>query len=380
MPTSDHPLRIQPVTDRKQLKSFIHLPWSIYKNDPNWVPPLIFELEQRLSTKKNPFFAHARWQAWTAWRGKNLAGRISAQIDELYPRYHTEQVGYFGMLEAEDDPAIFSALLETAETWLKDQGVNEIQGPFNLSINEECGLLIDGFDTPPSIMMGHARPYSRQHIETAGYEKAKDLIAYTIAPDFEAPRVMQKLAERAARNVSIRPLRRKHLKQELDILQDLFNDAWSKNWGFVPFTDAEFKEVGQMLTLLVDDDFVQIAELDGQPVAMIAAMPNINEIIGDLNGRLLPTGWLKLLWRLKVGYPHSARVALMGVRRELQHTRLGPTLAFMVIDAVRKGLIRKGIREVELSWILEDNKGMRNIIETIGGKAYKRYRIYRKRL
>lgn len=376
----DSAVRIETVSSRQQLKQFMRLPWRLYAEDPSWVPPLLFELEQRLSEKKNPFFKHARWQAWTAWKGDRLVGRISAQIDALYPEYQHAQVGYFGMLEADNDPEIFSALLDCAEQWLREREMTTLRGPFNLSINEECGLLVDGFDTPPCIMMGHARPYYGQNIEAQGYRKAQDLLAYTIAPDFEAPAIMQRLAERAAGNVTIRSLRRKALKQELAILQEIFNDAWANNWGFVPFTDAEFKEIGQMLTLLVDDDFVQIAELDQRPVAMIVAIPNINEVIRDLNGRLFPTGWLKLLWRLKVRYPSSARVALMGVRQAYQHTRLGPALAFLVIDAVRKGLIRKGIREVEMSWILESNAGMRNIIETIGGRAYKRYRIYEKPL
>lgn len=373
-------LRIEPVASPTQMKQFINLPWKLYQFDLNWVPPLLFELKERLSPKKNPFFEHARWQAWIAWRGDQPVGRISAQIDDLFRQYHSESVGYFGMPEAEDDPEILAALLGKAEDWLRQQGIDIVRGPFNLSINEECGLLIEGFDTPPCIMMGHARPYYGQHIESAGYSKVQDLLAYTIPPDFAAPRIMQKLAERTAKGVTIRPLRRKALSEEFEILRDLFNDAWSQNWGFVPFTQAEFKEIGKLLALLVDDDFIQIAELDQRPVAMITAFPNINEVIRDLNGRLLPFGWLKLLWRLKVGYPKSARVALMGVRQEYQHTRLGPALAFLVIDAVRQGLIRKGIREVEMSWILEHNEGMRNIIETIGGRAYKRYRIYEKRI
>ena len=372
-------LRIEAVTGRRALDRFIAVPWGIYGTDPAWVPPLLFEQKQRL-TPKNPFFEHARWQAWTAFRDGRPAGRVSAQVDSLYEKQHGRRVGYFGMLEGGDDAELFRQLLQTAEAWLRQQGCVEVRGPFNLSINEECGLLVDGFDTPPSIMMGHARPWYAQHIEAAGYQGIKDLLAYRIAPDFDAPAVMTKLAERAGRQVRVRGLRRKRLKAELEILRDIFNDAWSANWGFVPFTAAEFADIGELLTLLVDDSFVQIAEIDGRPVAMIVAMPNINEAARDLNGRLLPFGWLKLLWRLKVHHPASARVALMGVRREYQHTRLGPALAFMVIDAVRQGLIRRGVREVELSWILEDNHGMRNIIETIGGVAYKRYRVYGKSL
>ena len=370
---------IEAVSNRRQLNEFIGVPWTIYRDDPHWVPPLLFEQKQRL-TEKNPFFEHARWQAWIARSNGRAVGRISAQIDRLYQERHGRKVGYFGMLEAPDSRGLFTALLQTAENWLRSQDMQVARGPFNLSINEECGLLVDGFDTPPSIMMGHARPYHARHVEAAGYAGSKDLLAYYTAPDFVAPHVMTRLAESAAPLVKVRPLRRKQLRQELEILRDIFNDAWYNNWGFVPFTEAEFADIGELLTLLVDDDFVQIAEIDGRPAAMIVTLPNINEIIPDLNGRLLPFGWLKLLWRLKIRYPTTARVALMGVRREYQHTRLGPALAFMVIDAARQGVIRRGIRGVELSWILEDNDGMRNIIETIGGRVYKRYRIYEKTL
>lgn len=370
---------IRPVSDPKQLDEFIAVPWSVYRDDPYWVPPLLFEQRQRL-TPKNPFFQHAHWQAWTAWSGDRSVGRISAQVDRLYQERHAVKTGYFGMLEAEDSPELVAALLATAEKWLREQGMQQVRGPFNLSINEECGVLVEGFDTPPYIMMGHARPYYKHHIEAAGYHAARDLLAYEIAPDFDAPAVMTRLAEKAGRDVTIRPLRRKQLKQELEILRDIFNDAWVDNWGFTPFTAAEFADIGELLTLLVDDDFVQIAEINDRPVAMIVALPNINEVIRDLNGRLLPTGWFKLLWRLKIGYPETARAPLMGVRKEYQHTRLGPALAFMVVDAVRQCLIRRRIRNVELSWILEDNSGMRNIIETCGGVISKRYRIYEKSL
>ena len=370
---------IEAVRGRKQLDDFIAVPWSIYRDDPHWVPPLIFEQKQRL-TKKNPFFEHARWQAWTARHDGRLVGRISAQIDQLYLKQHADKCGYFGMMEAEDDPALFNALLSTAEGWLRDQGMHHVRGPFNLSINEECGLLVDGFETPPFIMMGHAPSYYGPRLETSGYTKAKDLIAYYINTDYEVPRVMEKLVKKEAKHVRLRCLRRKQLGLELEILRDIFNDAWSGNWGFVPFTKAEFTDIGELLTLLVDDDFVQIAEIDGRPVAMVVALPNINEVIRDLDGRLLPFGWLKLLWRIKVHYPTTARVPLLGVRKEYQNTRLSAVLAFLVMNAANTGMLRRGIKSGEMSWILEDNVGMRSILETIGGKAYKRYRIYEKDL
>jgi hypothetical protein len=372
-------IHIAPVAGKQQLDAFISAPKAIYRDDPNWVAPLHFEQRQRL-TAKNPFFEHARWQAWTARQRGRIVGRISAQIDDLYEKQHGERIGYFGMLEAGDDPELFRRLLATAENWLLEQDIRTVRGPFNLSINEECGLLVEGFETPPFIMMGHARPWYGEHIERAGYRKATDLLAYNIRPDFEAPRIMTRLLERETAEVSVRRLNRRQLPQELEILRDIFNDAWQENWGFVPFTEAEFADIGELLILLVDDSFVQIAEIGGRPVAMIVTIPNINEAIRDLNGRLLPLGWLKLLWRLKVRYPRSARVALMGIRREFQNSAFGAALAFRVIDAVRWNVVRRGIGNVEMSWILEDNTRMRNIIETVGGYQTKRYRIYEKTL
>jgi len=372
-------LSVRRLDNGKQLRDFLRLPLALYAGDPNWIAPLDLEQRQRYS-KKNPFFQHARWCGWIAYRGQRAVGRISAQIDELHLERYGDATGHFGSLEAENDPELFAALFEAAQQWLRSEGMQRVTGPFNLSLNEECGLLVEGLDTPACIMMGHARPFYGRQIEALGFDKAKDLLAYRIAPDFEAPRVMRTLAERASERVRVRPLNRKALASELRLLRDIFNDAWSENWGFVPFTEAEFSEVGKAMTLLLDDDFVQIAEVDGEAAAMIIALPNVNEAIRDLNGRLFPFGWSKLLWRLKVRHPRSGRIPLMGVRKKYQHSRLGPTLAFMVIDALRGPVIRRGIREVEMSWILEDNAGMRNIIESLGGIAYKRYRLYEKNL
>jgi hypothetical protein len=201
-----------------------------------------------------------------------------------------------------------------------------------------------------------------------------------VSPDFVAPEVMLKLAERASRKVTIRPFNRRDKAAEFAAMRDIFNDAWSDNWGFVPFTQEEFDETAKALTMLLPDEFIQFAEIEGRPVAFITAFPNINEMIGDLRGRLLPFGWAKFLWRLKVRGPRSARVALMGVRKEYQYSRLGPTLAFLVIEALRKQMQARNVEEVEMGWILEDNDGMRHIIEAIGSTIYKRYRIYKKPL
>lgn len=372
-------LRIVAVTDKAALKDFLDLPYRLYAGDASWVPPLRLERSQALSPK-NPFFQHATWQGWVAYDGAAPVGRISAQIDRLYEERHGERVGYFGMLEARDDPAVFRALFASAEGWLRQHHAVSAVGPFNLGINQELGLLVDGFETPPYFMMPHGLRYYPGAVEADGYQPVQDLLAYLIRPDFAVPPVMEALVRRLGSRIRLRKIDTGNKDAELEVLRDIFNDAWSENWGFVPFTREEFTSIGREMLLLIPDDFIQIAELDGTPAAFIVLLPNLNEAIADLGGRLLPFGWARLLWRLKVRFPKTGRVPLMGVRRAHHHTRYGPGLAFSVIDAVRHPAMREGMREVELSWILEDNLGMRNIIESIGGRVSKRYRMYQKTL
>jgi GNAT superfamily N-acetyltransferase len=376
---SGNDLRIKSVDDTHCLNQFIRLPWTIYRNDPVWVPPLLIERKQHLSSE-NPFFEHAKYRSWIAYRNGNPVGRISAQIDRIHLQRYRDATGFFGMLEAQNDPRIFKALMTRAETWLRHQGMKRILGPFNLSINQECGLLIEGFDTPPVIMTGHAPLYYRSRLERLGYVKEKDLLAYSVNIDFKLSPTMKALINRNKLHVKVRQLIRRQIDRDLQIIQDIFEDAWSENWGFVPFTSAEFRSLGRDLIMLVPPDFVQIAEVEGKPAAMIVGFPNIHEAIADLNGRLFPFGWLKLLWRLKVRFPNTARVPLMGIRKTYQKSRLGAALALMIIDKIRSRGIRRGIRRVELSWILEDNLGMQAILDGIGAKAYKRYRIFGKSL
>jgi hypothetical protein len=255
-----------------------------------------------------------------------------------------------------------------------------VAGPYNLSINQEVGLLVDGFDTPPLMMMGHALPYYAERVEENGYRKEKDLLAYTIDAGFAHPRAMQAITARAKNRVRIRSLRKSSFKKELEIIRDIFNDAWSQNWGFIPWTNTEFEHLGKDLKMLVDEDLAHIAQVDGEPAAFMVVLPNINEAIRDLNGRLLPFGWLKLLWRLKVKYPQTARVPLMGVRRRYHDSLLGAALALTLIAGLQPPAIKHGIKELELSWILEDNKGMCDILDAINGRVYKTYRIYSKKL
>jgi len=377
--TYSQPLRIERVEGRRTLGQFIRLPWAIYGNDPLWVPPLIMERQDHLS-RKNPYFEHAQLCSWIAYRGASPVGRISAQVDDLHLQHHQDATGFFGMLEAEDNSETFQALLNVAEKWLREKGMRRVFGPFNLSVNQECGLLVEGFDTPPYIMMGHACPYYGSRIEEHGYHKEKDLLAYLVQIDFEFPPVVKKLLDKNRKDIVLRPLKKSNFSEDLETLRTIFNDAWSNNWCFSPYTKVEFDHLGKDMNPILDENLVQIAEFRGKPAAMIVVLPNINEILKDLNGRLFPFGLLKLLWGLKVAHPKSCRVPLMGVCQRYQGGMLGAALAFMVIDAVHEPAAKRGYREVEMSWILEDNMGMRNMIESIGGIAYKRYRIYGKNL
>jgi RimJ/RimL family protein N-acetyltransferase len=373
-------IEIREVLDSRDLKTFIAVPWSIYKGDPNWVPPLKFERGGAFS-KKNPFFRHARWKAWVAYRQGVPVGRISAQIDDLYLERHDAHSGFFGLVEAPDEPDVFAALFDTAEAWLKEQGMRTVLGPFNLNINQEIGCLVDGFDSPPFVMMGHAKPYYDSSIKGQGFEQAQDTLAYEMeAGKFAMPEIVQRLLQRLTGKISVRQVDRKNTSSELEIMRSIFNDAWSENWGFVPFTEEEFQAVGKELFMIVPPEYSWIAEADGEPAAFIVLLPNLNEAIADLNGKLLPFGWARLLWRLKVRSPKTGRIPLMGVRKKYQNTRLGPALAFLTMRALSEPVLKRGLERVEASWILEQNQPMRNILEKVGAVVTKRYRLYRKAL
>jgi hypothetical protein len=373
-------IEIREVNGKKALKTFIRVPWAIYKDDPNWVPPLLMERKEALSSK-HPYFKHAKWKAWVAFQDDKPVGRISAQIDELHQQRYNNKTGFFGLIEAPDDAAVFSALFETAENWLREQGMKQIIGPFNLGINQEVGILTDGFDTPPCVMTSHSPRYYGSSIEKCGYQPAQELLAYELdIHTYTTPSTKHELIDRTAGRIKVVQLNRKTMEADFEKMRDIFNDAWQDNWNFVPFTREEFTAVGKELLTVVPHDFLQIAELDGEPAAFIAMLPDINMAIADLNGRLLPFGWAKLLWRMKVRFPERCRIALMGVRKKYQNTIFGPAMAFMVVDSVLGPGLSKGGKRVELSWILEQNKPTRNMIEKFGGKITKRYHMYSKDL
>lgn len=370
-------IEVVPVASAAALDRFITLPSTLYAADPAYVAPLLLERREALSPAKNPYFQHAEAQFWLALRDGQAVGRISAQIDRLVA---DADMGHFGMIAAIDDAEVYAALFAAAEDWLRARGKRRVLGPFNLSINEETGLLVDGFDTPPVMMMGHDARHAGPRVEALGYAKAKDLIAYLYDMDHELPAAARrKIDSRTSATLNVRPLDKRRYLEEFDTVTAIFNDAWSQNWGFIAFTEAEIAHMAKSMKLLIDPSCVAIVEMNGEAVGFGIALPNLNELIADFNGRLLPLNWLKLLWRLQRG-ARTARVPLMGIRRSFSGSLVGGLAPFLVIDALRKGLRAKGVRQVELSWILEDNRPMRHVIESLGAKPYKTYRVYEKLL
>jgi hypothetical protein len=284
------------------------------------------------------------------------------------------------MLAAVNDARVISALLASAEDWLRQRGRSRVTGPFSLSINEETGLLVDGFDSPPMMFMAHDPRYLGSRVEEQGYSKAKDTIAYLYDMDHELPHAARRLIDRRKpAAMTVRPLDMSRYDAEFETISAIFNDAWSENWGFVAFTASEIVHMAKSLKPLINPDCVAIVEMHGEPIGFGILLPNLNEAIADFQGKLLPFNWIRLLWRLKRG-TRTARVPLMGVRRSFSGGLLGGLVPFLIIDNMRNGGRARGVRQVELSWILEDNRPMRHIIESLGAIPYKTYRVYEKSL
>ncbi|MFL6755630.1 MAG: N-acetyltransferase [Sphingomicrobium sp.] len=373
---------IRPVRTRQDKKAFVDFAWEVYKDDPHWVPPLKDEVHGLITPGKNPWFEHAKAELWLAERAGKVIGRISAQVDELVQEQMGQGTGQWGMFEALD-PEAAASLIRTAEDWLRQQGMTRSLGPVSLSIWDEPGLEIEGFDEDPTAMMGHHRPEYRGWIEAAGYEKAKDLLTYEVdIAHWEDPKIDRLIAmgERNPR-IRIRKVDKSKFNEEARIVLNLVNDAWSDNWGYVPLTQSEIAYAGKKLKPIIFNELVRIAELDGEPVAFMLTIPDINELIKDLNGKLFPFNFIKLLWRLRKPRVSRARVPLMGVAKKIQQTRLASQLAFMLIEYIRRDCVGKfGMGIGEFGWILEDNKGMLSIAELPGARVNHRYRIYEKSL
>lgn len=375
-------LSIRPVVTKTDRRRFVDLLWEVYRDDPHWVPPLKAEELALIDPGKNPWFGHARAQLWLAERDGRAIGRISAQVDDLVLEHMGPGTGLWGMLEALDGEAA-AALIATAEDWLREQGMRRAVGPISLSIWDQPGLLVDGFDEPPTAMMGHHRREYADWVTAAGHAKAKDLYTYELDIRVDMVPLIQRLIASGERNprIRLRQVSKRRFDEEAALILGILNDAWSDNWGFVPLTETEIAYAGKKLRPIIFEDLVLVAEVDGQPVAFMITIPDINELIRDLHGALFPFGWAKLLWRLRRPRVRRMRVPLMGVAKALQGSRLAGQLAFMLIERSRIASVEHyGATHGEFGWVLDDNQGMMSIAQLPGAGINKVYRVYEKRL
>lgn len=378
---------INPVTDKKGRSAFVDLGKKLATQTPHSVPQLKSEQMELINPDKNPFFGHAHVELFIAYRGGEAVGRISAHIDKLALELPLEQgfgpgTGMFGYFDAVDED-VAKALLNHAEGALHKQGMTRVLGPISLSVWEEPGLLVKGADHPPMIMMGHHPDHYRGWIEAAGYAHEKTLFTYDLDVTKEFPPLIQRIVKSGKRNerIRIRPIDLKNWDEEVKTVLTILNDAWSSNWGFVPFTPDEIAYAGKKLKQIIHPEINMLAELDGEPVAFMMTLPDINDVLTRVNGKLLPFGWFHLLRWLK--YPKDAgmRVPLMGVSKELHNSRVASQLAFMMISQIRENANERfHSKRAEIGWILDDNKGMVAIADAINSSVNKEYAIFAKAL
>lgn len=362
------------------LRDFLDLPSSIYQDDPNWIRPLNIDMSERLSNK-NPFFLHAEGALLVAYRDGKAVGRCTAQIDREHLAKHKDSAGFFGFFDTINDPTVAKALLDASEKWARGRGMSRLRGPMSLSINEEIGCLISGFETPPMILMQHHRPYQGDLIEQAGYSKLKDIYAWHYLPGEISSRARRAAEEiRQLPEVTWRPIDMKNIERDVRIGMDIFNDAWADNWGFVPMTEPELKKMASDMKLLLNPDLTMIVSVDGEPAGICIALPDLNSLIHDFNGRLSPYNIARLLWRIKGLGPNRARLILLGIRRKLRHVRKYAALSAFMYTHINEIGRKIHIREAELSWTLEDNGPINAGIRMMGGKIYKTYRLYEREL
>lgn len=362
----------------KDLEAFLEAADVVYANDRAWIAPLRMEITERLTPGKNPFFEHAEATLFTAWKDGKPVGRISAQIDHEHLRVHGDNAGFFGFFDTIDDQEVATALVDAAAGWLGERGMSLMRGPYSLSLNEESGMLVEGFENPPVIMCPHHRPYQGELAERAGLQRVKDCYGWRYDVTDPNPRTQRAWESIVSLpEVKFRTVNKRKLKSEVNDILDVYVDAWQHNWGFVPATDAEAKKMAADLKLILNE-LSFFAEIDGQPVAICVCLPNLNEVARDFGGKLTPANIAKLLWRLKIREPKSARLMLLGIRTELRNKkRYAPLAQAMIGELIRRGK-RLDYEWAELGWTLEDNRLINAAIRSVGAYVYKRYRIYEK--
>lgn len=365
-------MRVIPVEGPEALKAFIRLPWSIYRGDPYWVPPLIRDVKRAFNPDVHPFHEHSEVQPFLALRNGRPVGRITAVRNRNHERFHEEPVGFFGYFECVPDETVSAALFEEAAAWLRARHLEVMRGPTSFSTNETTGFLVEGDPGPPMLLMPYNPTYYLDLAADYGFEPAKDLVAYWI--DNQTPPEFLLRAERIVRRrtgVTIRSMRMDRFEEELGIVRRIYNAAWEKNWGFVPMTDAEFDFMAAELKPIVDPDLALfVDDPDGRPVGFALGLPNFNQVLRHLNGRLFPLGILKALWyRRKI---HQMRVIALGLVEKYRGKGVD---GLLYLGLIRNGAAR-GITECEQSWVLDDNQKMRAAIGKLGGRVYRRYRLY----
>ena len=384
---STHDIVIEQVSDKKGRAAFVDIGNMFAAREPHSVPQLRSEQIELITPDKNPFFGHAKAQLMIAWRQGKPVGRISAHIDKLALDMPKEQgfgpgTGMFGYFDAEDE-AVAHVLLAEAERWLRSEEMERVLGPISMSIWEEPGLLVRGQDHPPMIMMGHHPAQYRSWIESYGFEPAKTLLTYDLDVSRDFPPLIQRIVKSGERNdrISVRQVVKKDWDAEVDIILSILNDAWSSNWGFVPFTPEEIAHAGKKLRPIIFEPLNMIAELDGEPVAFMLTFPDINQVLKKIDGKLFPFGWFHLLRWLRKPKDAGMRVPLMGVKKELHNSRVASQLAFMMISQIRKNASALyGSQRGEIGWILDDNQGMVAIADAIESKINREYIVFSKSL
>ena len=365
-------IQIKEVLNSRDLMKFIKFPWSLYKNDPYWVPPLISDVKNKLDPRKNPFHEHAEVQTFLAYENKKIVGRIAAIIDNNHNEFHKEKVVFFGFFDVIENQTITNLLLNTVKNWGKTRGMTQLRGPANLSSNDEWGTLVKGFDSAPVVMMTYNPEFHIKLYENYGLKKLKDLVAYHLNIQEPIPARIQKAGELIKKryNVTIRPINMKKFDEEVALIQDLYNKAWYYNWGFVPMTPNEIIHLAHELKPVAVPELILIAEVNGEPAGFSMTLPDYNQALKHANGRLFPFGLFKLLYYSKK--ITTARLLTLGI---IEKFRKKGIEALFYLESWKEGK-RRGYIDGEMSWVLEDNAAMRNGIEKLGVELYKTYRIY----
>jgi len=369
-------VEVRPVAGRREMRAFLELTRRIYRDDPQWVEPLRGELKKVLDPSKHPFHQHAEVEYYLAHRNGEVVGRVAAFVNHRFNEFHESKVGGFGFFECVEDVAAARALLAAADGWSRRHGMELLHGPFNFSTNDEfCspGVLLEGFEFPPVLLMGHTPPYYAGLLEACGFRKSKDLLSYWIEGDSPPERLAEGVERiRKRQNVTIRPLRVRDLDRDIGRIKEIYHSAWERNWGFVPMTDPEFDYLAHSIRAVMDPRFCVLAEVEGEPVAFALQLPDLNKVVRHMDGRMFPVGWLKFLWhRRRVDV---ARVLTLGVKPGYRHRGFD---SMLILHLFSEGL-KAGYSGAECGWILEDNVPMRRGLERIGGRAYKVYRVYEK--